>query len=118
MNGWLAAVGAVLAGVIAFLVRALKAKELERQLTEQAGFLKLKDGRIKELEEALRKEMGDHATDVGLLKAQLERRDAVIEQIKGEAAALEMELEGCAARDPEAMRHRLNALLKAGKESS
>jgi hypothetical protein len=115
MKSWLVALGIAGAGVIAFLLKALKAKELEVALAEKEGTLKIRDARIKALEELRIKELAEWSERVTLLQKERIATSEVLAGLKAELIELEQELTQCT--DPAVVRGRLNRLLGGGSAS-
>lgn len=114
MKGWLAALGVGAAGVIAFLLQALKAKELAGQLNVAHKDIESRDKRVKELEDMRVKDLAQWSSETQQAEQDRKRLEKVIADLKHELGEMTEQLAECT--DPKVIRSRINNLFPTDPE--
>lgn len=114
MKGWLAALGVGAAGVIAFLLQALKAKELQGKLDVAHKDIDARDKRVAELEAMRVKDLAQWSTETQQSVEDRKRLEKVISDLKHELDVMSDQLATCT--DPAVIRSRLNSLFPPDAE--
>ncbi|OHD18809.1 MAG: hypothetical protein A2Y38_16395 [Spirochaetes bacterium GWB1_59_5] len=114
MKGWLAALGVGAAGVIAFLLQALKAKELQGKLDVAHKDIAAGSKRVAELEAMRVKDLAQWSTETQQSVEDRKRLEKVISDLKHELDAMSDQLATCT--DPVVIRSRLSSLFPPDTE--